>query len=321
MNFELLASVKSTNKIINITNAVQSATYTTNRTGTPGTFKFNYIESGNKKIGVGDVVRFSVNGKLIFYGWIFTISANRFSEIEVTCYDRLRYLKANASYAFYSETVGSIITQIAEDFTLDISTLENTGYKIPSMIKEDKSCLDIISEAIEQTLLNTGKIYVFFDDGKGLSLKESAQMKSNIIIGENSLLTDYTYQDDIDKETYNSVKLVQPNKKSGRADVYQVDDSETIKKWGLLRLYKKVDENLNFAQITEQAKTMLKYYNRASHTLTIESLGVLGLRAGMLIPVYINNIKLADKKYILLEKVTHKFENETHTMTLEAKEI
>lgn len=321
MNMELLIAAKDSGKIWDAATLSQSVDYTTNRTGTPGQLKFTLINQEGISFDVGDVVRLSVDGQLIFYGWIFTISRDRWGVTDITCYDRLRYLKANASYAFYGETAGAIIRQIAEDFNLPLGTIEDTGYALPSLVMEDKTCLDIISEAIQQTLLNTGKIYVFFDDGNGLSLREAGNMKSPVVIGEKSLLTDYTYQRDIDQQTYNSIKLVQPNEETGRAEVYQVEDSETIGKWGLLRLYQKVDEALNPAQITEQAKQSLSYYNRPLNTLKLSSLGVLGLRAGMMLLVNIPGVESAEKKYVLLEKVSHTFENDTHTMDIETMEI
>ena len=321
MNMELLIAAKDSGKIWDAATLSQSVDYTTNRTGTPGQLKFTLINQEGISFDVGDVVRLSVDGQLIFYGWIFTISRDRWGVTDITCYDRLRYLKANASYAFYGETAGAIIRQIAEDFNLPLGTIEDTGYALPSLVMEDKTCLDIISEAIQQTLLNAGKIYVFFYDGNGLSLREAGNMKSPVVIGEKSLLTDYTYQRDIDQQTYNSIKLVQPNEETGRAEVYQVEDSETIGKWGLLRLYQKVDEALNPAQITEQAKQSLSYYNRPLNTLKLSSLGVLGLRAGMMLLVNIPGVESAEKKYVLLEKVSHTFENDTHTMDIETMEI
>ena len=106
-----------------------------------------------------------------------------------------------------------------------------------------------------------------------------------------------------------------------RAEVYQAEDSETIGKWGLLRLYQKVDEALNAAQIAEQAKQTLAYYNRPLQTLKISSLGVLGLRAGMMLLVNIPGIEGAEKSYLLLEKVSHTFEQGVHTMDIETMEI
>lgn len=283
MKTELLIANKRSGKIWDVANSTQTASWTTNRTGSPGTFKFTMNKAGDVSFLEGDVVRFSVDGSLQFYGWIFTKRKNRWDEIEVTCYDRLRYLKANASYAFYDQKAGDIIKKIAGDFQLTTgSIIADTGYALPSFISEDETVLDIIGEVLQQTLLNTGKIFVFYDDGNGLALAEAKEMTSSVLIGDRSLLTEYEYKTDIDSQTYNSVKLARPNEETGRADVVIAQDSGNIGQWGLLQLYQTVDGSLNEAQMRAQATASLTYYNRRMRTLAVDSLGVPGLRAGQL---------------------------------------
>ena len=321
MKTELLIATNQ-GPIYEVSNCVQSVTHTTNRTGEPGKLEFTINKAGGISFFEGDVVRFSVDGTLIFYGWIFTKSKDRWDVIDVTCYDRMRYLKASASYAFYDQTAGEIIRQIAQDFQIDVSELEDTGYKIPSLVEEEQTCLDIIEEAVQQTLLNTGKVYIFFDDGNGLSLKEAGNMISDVVIGDKSLLTDYTYKTDIDEQTYNSVKLARPNEETGRADVFVAQDSANIAKWGLLQLYQTVDGDLNDAQIKEQAESTLEYYNQRQRTLSVESLGVVGLRAGQMILMKVEALgDISLDQFVLLEKVTHTFENNSHTMDFDTLAI
>lgn len=322
MTTELLIANKSSGKIWEVSNCVQSVKWTTNRTGSPGTLKLTVNKAGDLSYTEGDVVRFSVDGQLQFYGWVFTKSKNRWGEIETTCYDRLRYLKANASYAFYGQKAGDIIKQISEDFQLTTGNLADTGYAIPSLIEEDQACLDIIEGAIQQTLLNTGDIYVFYDDGNGLALQRPEDMISNVMIGEKSLLTDYTYKTDIDEQTYNSVKLARPNEETGRADVVIAQDSDHIGQWGLLQLYQTVDGDVNDAQMKAQAEASLTYYNRRMRTLKFSSLGVPGLRAGQMIYMRVPGLgDLNLDQYVLLEKVEHTWENDTHTMEIETMPI
>lgn len=319
---QLLINEKRTGRIWDCYGIVTTASWTTNRTGDPGTFTFTLQKSGDISFVEGDVVRFSVDGELQFYGWVFTKNKDRWGQIEVTCYDRLRYLKANASYAFYNQTVGDIVRQIAGDLQVDVGELENTGYSIPSLIEEDQSCLDIIGSAIQQTLLNTGKIYVLFDNGDGLCVKEAGNMKSDVMIGQESYLTDYHYQTDIDQQTYNSIKLSRPNEETGRSDVFIAQDSNTIGRWGLLQLYQTVDGDMNDAQIMAQAKTSLQYYNRRMRTLSAETLGVNGLRAGQMVLVKIPDLgDISLDQYVLLERVTHTWENDTHTMSFDTLAI
>ena len=322
MKTELLIANKSSGKIWECSNSVKTVSWETNRTDSPGKLTFTIIKSGDLSFTEGDVVRFSVDGQLQFYGWVFTKSKDRWGVIDVTCYDRLRYFKANASYAFYGQTAGAIIQQIAGDLQVDVGTIASTGYAIPSLVEEDQSCLDIIGSAVQQTLFNTGNIYVFFDDGNGVALQRPEDMISNVVIGEKSLMLDYTYKTDIDEQTYNSVKLARPNKDTGMADVFMDQDSNTIAQWGLLQLYQTIDGDVNDAQAKAQASASLQYYNRRMRTLSVESLGVPGLRAGMMVLMkvpYLGDINL--DQYVLLEKVTHTWENEIHTMKFETLAI
>lgn len=322
MKTELLLENKSTGKIWELSNCVEQVVWETNRTGSPGKLGFTVVKAGSLSYTEGDTVRFSVDGQLQFYGWVFTKSKNRWGEIETTCYDRLRYLKANATYNFVAQTAGDIIRQIAGDLELTTGVIADTGYALPTFYKEDESCLDIIGEAVQQTLLNTGDIYVFYDDGTGLALQRPGDMSSELVIGEKSLLLDYEYKTDIDQQTYNSIKLARPNEETGRADVVEEYDSDTIGQWGLLRLYQKVDEDMNDAQMRARAAASLGYYNRRMRTLSVSALGVPGLRAGMMVRMVVPGLgDINLDQYVLLEKVAHTWENGVHTMDFETGPI
>lgn len=322
MRTELLIQNKRSGKIFECSNNTREITWTTERTGSPGKLEFTIVKAGDLDFLEGDTVRFSVDGQLQFYGWVFTKSKDRWGVIDVTCYDRLRYLKANASYAFYAQTAGDMIRQIAGDLQVDVGEIADTGYPIPSFIKEDESCLDMIGEAVQQTLLNTGEIYVFYDDGNGLALRRPEDMISNVLIGERSYLTDYTYKTDIDSQTYNSVKLSRPNEETGRTDVFIAQDSGNIAQWGLLQLYQSVDGDVNDAQVKAQAEASLQYYNRRLRTLSVESLGVPGLRAGQMVLMKIPGLgDINLDQYVLLESVKHTWENDIHTMEFETLAI
>jgi len=317
MTCELIVLEKRTGKSWDIAPQTQKVTYTTNRTGSPGTLKFTVNAAGISFVE-GDAVRFSVDGQVIFLGWVFTKSRDRYAVIDVTCYDQLRYLKANASYCFVGRTAGQIIREIAQDFQLTAGRLDDTGYPVPTLVKEDKSCLDIISAALQSTLLATGRLYTFFDDAGALSLREAGAMVAQGVVGNGSLLLDYTYKTDIDEHTCNSVKLVRPNEATGRGDVFQAVDSANIGRWGLLQHYQTIDENLNDAQAESQARAMLKYHNRRFRTLKVQALGILGLRAGQML--YMQVPGLGDinlDQWVMLEKVSHTWENGVHTMEFE----
>lgn len=143
-------------------------------------------------------------------------------------------------------------------------------------------------------------------------------MVSNVVIGDMSLLTDYTYKTDIDEQTYNHVKLARPNEETGRADVFVAEDSATIGQWGMLQLYQTVDGTMNDAQVQAQARATLSCYNRRMRTLKVSSLGVPGLRAGQMVLMKVQGLgDINLDQYVLLEKVTHTWANDDHTMEFE----
>ena len=256
----------------------------------------------------------------MFKGYIFTIERNHDGEVSYTAYDQLRYLKANASYTFENMTLSQIIRQIAADFGLTVGVLEDPGYIFPCLIKENESCLDIIYDALYQTIIQTGRIFNFYDNAGALTLTEAKNMFVSTKLGDGSLVTDYTYKRDIDSDTYNRIKLVRPNQETGRTDVYLYEDTETIAKWGLLQYYDEVDENMNEAQIDELCQMYLKYYNRVVQTISIDSIGAAGVRAGVILPVSISAVNdLSATRLLLTEKITHKFEADDHTMSVEVK--
>ena len=308
--------------ITDYTDVIQKAELTTNRFDSPAKLSFTCLEKSGIGIAEGSSVELSVDGVKMFKGYVFTAERNRDGEVAYVAYDQLRYLKANASYVFEAMTLPQIIQQIAADFNLTCGTLEEPGYAFPCLIKENVSCLDIIFDALAETIIQTGKIYVFYDNAGALSLTEARNMYSTVLLGDGSLVTDYTYKRDIDSDTYNRVKLVRPNKDTGRADTYVYEDTETIGKWGLLQYYDQVDENLNEAQIDQMCAQYLQYYNRVLQTLTIEAIGVPGLRAGMIILVRFGDINdLSVSRLLLAEKVTHTFEADDHTMSIEVKDF
>jgi len=324
MKWELLLQ-NNGGKAFELSQITSKVVFTTSRVGTPGKLSISLISPNNLDFQEGNSVRFSVDGNLVFYGFIFSRTKDRWGVREVTAYDQIRYLKTNWTYYFEGKTAGQIIQEIARQYTLTVGTIENTGYAIPHLIQENKSCLDTIAKAIEHTIHNTGKIYVFYDEGGKLTLKSAENMMIPVVLGSKSLLTEYTFKGDIDSETYNQIVLVRPNKDTGFASMKLVRDDKTVAKWGMLQKYDVVNEQMNDAQMAQQANTMLKYYNRALRTLSGECVGdpkIIKMRAGNMIMLNIPDLDdISLSNFVLLDKVTHTYESENHTMQFETRTI
>lgn len=317
--YEFLIQNKQTGIIYDASELVSEVSYKTVIRGTAGKLEFGLLKDNIINYHEGDVARFKVNDIPIFYGYIFSKENDRWGMIKTTCYDQLRYLKTHESYVFTGATATSVIQKIANDFQLNVGTLVDTEYVISSaLVQRDKSLFDIINYGLQQTQVNTGKLWIFYDNFGALTLTEAKDMYVDVILGTSSLVTDYKYKTDIDADTYNKIKLVQPNKKTGKGDVYIAQDNTNMGNWGVLQKYEIVDENLNPAQIQQQANTCLAYYNRVLRTLRLENcIGVLGLRAGNMVMIDIPDIgDISLSKRLLLDSVDHHFEQGKHTMNI-----
>ena len=288
-------------------------TWETQRKGQPGKFSFNVLPDGKLKIEEGNAVRLDVNGKPAFFGFIFERSWSSDGEVKVTAYDQLRYLKNKDSYNYENKTAGEVIQMIAGDFNLQIGALEDTGYKIPARNEPDTALFDIILNAMDLTMITTGKMYVLYDDVGKLNLRNAEDMKLNLMI-DNSTAQDYDFAVSIDKDTYNQIKLYRDNEDTKKREVFMTKHTENINKWGVLQMNESLDKGMDGQKIAE---TYLGLYNRPAKSLSIKgAFGDIKVRAGCLIPVFLDVKDMQIKNYLLVESVTHKIDAGIHTMDL-----
>ena len=321
MREQLLLENTTTGQLWDVTASVHTASWVTNRTGGPGVFRFT-LRANHISFTEGDQVSFFLDGQRQFFGWVFTKVKDEDAVIQVTCYDRLRYPTAKASYAFYNRTAAQILTQIAGDFQLALGEVADTGYVIPSLVEQSQSCLDIIQSALRLTYENTGVWYVLYDDGDGLSLADSGKWTSQRYLGTGAGVLSYRYTTDIDGQTYNRVTLGQATGTVGCTREVTAEDPDTQKKWGVLQLYRQVSMECNTAQMRAQAQATLAAHDRRMRTLWVSALGVPGLRAGQ--RIYMNIPNLGDihlDQYVTLDRVIHLWEGGEHLMELETLPI
>lgn len=303
---------------------VSSVEWITGRIGKIGTLNVELIveEPLLYPINNGDIIRVIDEGHKVFYGYVVEVGIKKSGVVTVKAYDQLRYMKTTDIYVLPSSTATVAIRSIAKKLEMKVGTLEDTGYKVPGIVEEDKEAFDVVSKFLDSSLIATNRNYVLFDDFGSLALKNINNMAipaDTFYIGEGSLLFDFDYKKSIDKETFNHVKLVQDNKETGKREVYIVQDSANIAKWGLLQEYRKVDEKMKAAQIKDLADKMLKLRNRETKTLSLDCLGDWRVRAGCLVYIYIEKIGI--KEYFLVDDCTQKSAGGVRTMSLKVKVI
>ena len=299
---EVLYQNPTDGTIHDITTIVSEAKWKTVRRGTAGSFTLTALPS-SVKWDHGGIIRVKSGGRGLFYGYVFKISAKSDGMTDITAYDQLRYLKNKNTYVFTNRKASEIIQEICDDFRLKTGSVPDTGYVIPSMTEDGSELFDIMLKALDQTLVNTGRMYFLWDDFGALSVSEISDGKLDIMLGDGSLATDYSYESSIDGETYDQIKLVRDNKDTGKRDLYLFKDSSNIARWGLLQYFEKVDKDMNSAQITQRGNQLLELHNRPQRTFSVEGISDLRVRAGKMIFVQIKALGI--NQFFLIEEAEH----------------
>ena len=137
------------------------------------------------------------------------------------------------------------------------------------------------------------------------------------MIVDEEIAESFDYSSSIDGETYNKIKLVRENEKTGKRDVYIAQSSANMNKWGVLQYYDTVDEKVN---ASAKANALLKLYNKKTKSLKINGVfGDLRVRAGTQVVIRLDLDDTKISHYMLVEKVTHKFNANHHSMDLTLK--
>ena len=291
----------------------EGITWQTDRYGSPGELNFTVIRDSVLKIGSGDAVRLTVDGTGIFFGFVFQMAPKKGGTMEIKAYDQLRYFKNKDTYVYENKTAGELLQMLCADFNLNAGQIEDTGYKIESRVEDGQTLFDIMQNALDITLMNTGQMYVMFDDFGALALRNISGMAYNLLICENTA-EDYKYTVSIDGETYNQIKLVFDNEETGKRDVYMTKHTGNINKWGILQYYDTLQKGENGAA---KAEALLSLYNKETRSLSISNaFGDVNIRAGCMIVAMLDLGDMQLSNLMLVEKCKHTFRENVHFMDL-----
>lgn len=302
--------------------ATDSITLTTQRSGSPAKLEFkiarDVVTSGESvKFHEGDNVQLLADGVGIFFGYVFKKTRTKEQIISVTAYDQTIYFKKNKrTYSYEGITASSVIQMIANDFLLNVGELEDTGYLLPARIEDNQVLWDILLNALDITTINTGKLFIFYDDFGSLTLKSiDKMMLPLVLVSDSTTLLDFNFQSDIDTDTYNEVKLYRDIEKN--RETFVAKDSLNQLKWGILCYTEQVSEHYSEAKVIELTELLLKQKNRVYKTLSVEDVGDIRVRAGCSLQVKIKDVGEKIDGVLVVNSCTHTFKNNEHTMKLE----
>ena len=76
---------------------------------------------------------------------------------------------------------------VGADFNLNLGSIADTGYKIPSRVEDNTSLFEMIENALDLTMQNTKQMFVLYDDFGKLTLKNLSDMR----VGEHDYETNW----------------------------------------------------------------------------------------------------------------------------------
>lgn len=261
----------------------------------------------------GAYLTFNPKGTPMFAGRVFTRRQTQKKEIKVMAYDQLRYLKAKDTVMRRNSSLTQFIELIAANLQLRISNLTETGILLDDYLFDNQTYLDMAYKSISDTLLASGRYYCLYDDLGALALKELADMRLPLIIGEKSLGYEFEYEASIDSDTYNQIKLAYDNKETGKRDLFITRDSTTIGRWGMLQYFEKVSSGTP-AQLIDKANMLLQLRNRETITLSMSALGDTRVRGGSGIWIVLQDLGL--NLWAIVDQAVHQWSKGIHTMDL-----
>lgn len=310
-NIELL--IKGAQDKIYLPIVEDGITWETTRTGAPSKLTFTVIKDNNIAFSEGAKVQLKVNGTGIFIGFIFEKSRDKEHRIQCVAYDQLRYFKNKDTYIYTNKTASEVLQMVASDFNLTTGTVEDTAFRIAKRDEDNQTLFDIVLNALDITTANTKKKYILYDDFGKITLKGLENMKIDLLVDQDTA-ENFDYKTSIDSDTYNQIKIVKENDKTGKRDVYMAVDNNNIGRWGTLQYYEVLSDDSNPQNVVE---TLLKLKNRKTKELSVKgAFGDFRVRAGSLIPVILNLGDDDQNTYLLCDSVTHHISADHHSMDI-----
>ena len=317
MSVELLVGNESGTKVYQPA-VEEGIEWSTERRSTPGKLVFKVLKDDILNFSEGSPVRLCVDGDKVFFGFVFKQQRTKDQIITVTAYDQLRYLKNKDTKVYENKTAAHFIKMVGADYQLNLGTIEETGYVIPSRVEENTSLFEMIENSLDLTLTNTGEMFILYDDFGKLTLKSLSSMYVGVpgayLMIDEETGENFDYTSSIDDSTYNKIKLTYDNEDTGYREVYIAQDSSNINRWGILQYFDTLQKGENGQA---KADALLSLYNKKTRNLRItNAIGDNRVRAGSMVVINLDLGDMKVKNFMLVEKVTHTYKEGEHWMNL-----
>ncbi len=222
-------------------------------------------------------------------------------QMELTCFDKLIYLKKNqASYNFKNKTPEDITRKICVEFNIKVNHIESTGITINRKFR-NIDLYGIIQTAYTMASEKTKKKY-YMTYNNGLTIKE-AFVGKGVDLKEGLNIIKVSHSEDL-QNMINAVIIYNENQEK----IQEIKNDSWISLYGKLSL--SFEKNKDGEQ--EDYNSKLKDIEK---TLNAECIGDLSLTTGKCVHITEKDTNIKGLFYIKGD--THNFENSTHTTSLE----
>ena len=139
-------------EVFDITSIAHNIRHFTSIYSQPGKFTFTLDPDPNYmlKISVGSIVMFYVDGFQVFGGRIFNLKTNEEKNIDVICYDKLRYFENKTDMIVKDKTASEVFEIICKQFGFRYKIVVPSTVKITETFI-DKTLFEIIQTCINKT--------------------------------------------------------------------------------------------------------------------------------------------------------------------------
>lgn len=278
-----------------------------------------------------DVDLFTNKKKEIFSGRIFNWKKGKNSSYEVTAYDDTRYFANPDDWYMTEKTIDSAFSFLCSKIGLTPIVKMPSIYQLKNFLFLEKTYWEMLEHCVEEVLVenysagNTVLNYYFIKTtNEGVVLDTINNNMTDLVIGTESLLTDYDYSEDIDTDTYNDIMIVKSVQEDnlgsqGERVIMTKMDSLSQQRFGILRKMIAFKDECKKEQAEKYADLYLQLKNRVKTSIKLTALGRDEIQAGSGFMFKLDALKIMQKMYVI--SATHNYDMDKHTMELEVSII
>ena len=263
--------------------------------GIAGELTFSLVSA---EFGTGNVVVLKDKNKEVFRGII--VSEEGKEQKSFTCLDFGWYLSKNEIIVQFKDiTVYQAVLHVMNKFGIPTELPDNLKNVKVTKIYKDVTVADILRDLLDFATLTTNNRY-YMRMFSGVLAIRTYHRETIPIYGVG---VDYSYGKSIEN-MYNKV-LVVANEEESQVVYAELDDKESIKKYGMLQLIETAEAD-DMSQAKNLAKNKLKEVNKIEENLSLNCIGNYDLVPGR--KVSIENLELKDT--YVIKDVTHVYNSE-----------